>query len=210
MSYAIGRRKAIEALERPAGSTHKAMTSAPSDAPHQRRSSSLSSARQWRSVPRYPRNGWASRRPPTRILADARTNANASKRRSGAAKPTTARKIIALPVRRRRLLAGRFLRSVRRHDPESYAISSCCQICNPQVVGHRGRETGALTGPEQALNRRLSGRIRQEQAVDTKARDRAPRGCKERPAFPSPHGKSLLLGEDPGGGPVRAVAPSTP
>ncbi len=204
MSYAIGRRKAIEGPERPAGSTHKAMTSAPSDAPRQRRSSSPSSVRHRRSVPRYPRNGWASRRPPTRILADARTNANASKRRSGAAKPTTARKIIALAVRRRRsgLPASRaFLRPVRCPHPESYAISWRCLIYNPQVAGYKGPGTGALTGPEQAPNRRLSGRIRQEQASEARretGRDKVVRSGRH--SLP-PHGKKLAPGRRPEGPP---------
>ena len=86
------------------------------------------------------------------------------------------------------LLAGRFLPSVRRHDPGSSAISRRCRLCNPPVAGYKGRGTGTLTGPEQAPNRRLSGRIRQEQAVDTKARDRAPRGCNGAGPAPRPDG----------------------
>ena len=73
-------------------------------------------------------------------------------------------KIIALPGRRRqsgRLLAGRFLPRGPRADPENHAISWCCSDCNPLVAGPSGRGTGDLTGPEQAPNRRLSGRNRQ-------------------------------------------------
>ena len=73
-------------------------------------------------------------------------------------------KIIALPGRRRqsgRLLAGRFLPRGRRADPENPAMSWCCSDCNPLIAGPSGRGTGDLTGPEQAPNRRLSGRNRQ-------------------------------------------------
>ncbi len=88
------------------------------------------------------------------------------------------------------LLAGSFFGRGRRSVSESPAIAGLCRHYNPPVAGRSWRGTGNLTGPEQAINRSLSGRNRREQAGQTSARDRARPGCEASPAIPStPRGK---------------------
>ncbi len=106
------------------------------------------------------------------------------------------------------LLAGGFLRPVRRSHPESHAMSWRCWVYNPSVAGSIGRGTGNLTGSEQVVIRRVSGRNRSRAGGEARAQDQARPGCKARPGFPSPaRGRACpraQTGRTPGGRPVSA------
>ncbi len=58
-----------------------------------------------------------------------------------------------------------------------------CWSCNPSVAGLERPGTGDLTGREQVINRRLSGRNRQGTGRRGGAQKPARSGCKARPAF---------------------------
>ena len=100
-----------------------------------------------------------------------------------------------------RLLAGGFFRRGRRSVTESQAMSLRCDDYNPPVAGRSGRGTGNLTGPEQAPNRSLSGRIRQGTGGRNEGAISARPGCKAQPGFPSPARERPAPGRRPGGRP---------
>ncbi len=86
------------------------------------------------------------------------------------------------------LLAGSFFHRGRRADPGRPAISKRCWRYNPPIAGSSVRGTGNLTGLEQAINRRLSGRNRQRTGERNEGAKLARLGCIARPGFPFPVG----------------------
>ena len=79
-------------------------------------------------------------------------------------------------------------------------MSWCCRIYNQPVVGWSRHGTGTLTGPEQAPNRRLSGRIRQGTGGRTRSARLGAPGCKAWARIPFTAPERPAPGRRPGGG----------
>ena len=121
--------------------------------------------------------------------------------RGGQIRPPSglATKIISLSVRRRRsgLPASRGCALFGALIEKVLQCQWRCWIYNPSVAGSIGRGTGNLTGSEQVVIRRVSGRNRSRAGGEARAQDQARPGRKARPGVPFPRAwKSLRPGAD--------------